>query len=124
MPLPAATVADPASQQNFEWLLARVQEALAQRTVSGRCSTLSGGSGDGWTAVHNATGDVTITFSPAFGSAPAVVAMPCESAGAISMKGYDGVPFTASTARLLAYSPDSPFGPVDTVFTFVATGVA
>lgn len=73
----------------------------------------SAGSGD-WSVVRNAAGDYTITFSPAFAAAPAVVLSSGETATALIVKIFGGVATTTTTARIATVNlsstlADGPF---------------
>lgn len=75
--------------------------------------------GEGFSIAKNGTGDVTITFDPAFSDRPAVAVTPVSSSVRIAQQIAAA---TASTARVGVFT--SAFAAVDATFDFVAVGPA
>lgn len=77
------------------------------------------GSGSGFTATKNATGDYTVTFTTAFAVAPVVEATAGATSAFYVVKLFGGSAPTVSSFRALCFSP-STFASVDGEFTFTA----
>jgi hypothetical protein len=88
--------------------------------VDGSSGTPSISEGTGtFTITDNGVGDYTINFTQAFGDVPSVDVTAGSTAGDISGKIRDGVPVTASAARVFFRKAGAAF---DTEFHFIAIG--